>query len=376
VAAIASVDVIATGPDMPAVRYTAALPPVFTTVTFVVITDESGDTGIAAIESDSFGGFDLGPLEALRPMAPELVGLEAGAPSAIARLAASRLPTTSRPVPCAALEIATWDLLGHKAGLPLHQLLGGARDEVAAYASLAFEPDLAVLLVMVGAATAAGYRAAKLHVSGDPDIDIAQVREVRRSFPGLELMVDAEGIYDRRGAHAVGRALDDLDIRWLEAPVPDRDLDGYRRLTQLLHTPVIPAGGVITELSELGTALRSEPWSALRSQAMEGGVGHVRDVAALGRAFGLDLELISYGTTLTAATDLQLILGLGVGSYFEQPFPIEPWEFGTATPVLVVDGMVRAPAGSGLGMELDMDAIDAATLARFSTRDASQNVSR
>ena len=365
--AIVSVDVIATGPSMPDVRYTAALPSVFTTVTFVVITDESGHVGVAALESDSFGRFDLGPMEALRAMAPDLVGLNALAPSAVARLAASRLPTTSRRAPCAAIEVACWDLVAREADLSLYLLMGGARDEVPAYASLAYESDVQALLSVAGAAVAAGYRAAKIHVSGNPHEDVAHVGEVRRTFPELELMVDAEGAYDRRGAALVGRALDELEIRWLEAPLPDRDLDGYRSLSRSLHTPIIPAGGFITELSELRTALGAQPWSAVRTQTLEGGISHVRDLAALARAFGLDLELISYGTTVTQATDLHLILGLGVGSYFEHPFPIEPWEFGTSTPITVDAGKVRAPAGAGLGMELDMNAIDDATLTRFST---------
>jgi L-alanine-DL-glutamate epimerase-like enolase superfamily enzyme len=63
--------------------------------------------------------------------------------------------------------------------------------------------------------------------------------------------------------------------------------------------------------------------------------------------------------------DLQLILGLGVGSFYEQPFPTEPWEFGATAPVVVEDGRVRAPTEPGLGITLDRDAVDDATLARF-----------
>jgi L-alanine-DL-glutamate epimerase-like enolase superfamily enzyme len=98
---------------------------------------------------------------------------------------------------------------------------------------------------------------------------------------------------------------------------------------------------------------------------MEGGVEHVRDLAALARAAGLDVELCSYGTSVTQAIDLHLILGLGLGGFFEQPFPVDPWTFGTRTPVVVENGTARAPDGPGLGLELDRDAIDDATLATF-----------
>ncbi len=362
---ITRVDVVATVPPMPVVQFTEALPPVFTTVTFVIITDDSGTVGFGTIETDSFGSHDLSPLEALRPVVPALIGQDPLRPSAIAELAATRVPSGSRLVPAAGVEIACWDLLGRHARLPLYRLFGGARTEVAAYASLPFEADSRALLDLVAEVAAAGYPAAKLHVSGDPTSDVAQVTEVRNANPDLELIIDAESVYDRSGATLVGRALDDLDIRWFEAPLPDRDIDGYQELTRSLHTPVVPAGGLIDDVREIAHALKSSPWAAVRSQTLEGGVGHVRDLAALARAFSVDVQLCSYGTTVTQAIDLHLILGLGLGSYYEQPFPTQPWEFGTATPIRVDDGVVRAPAGDGLGMELDTAAIEEATVARF-----------
>jgi L-alanine-DL-glutamate epimerase-like enolase superfamily enzyme len=354
---------------MPAVQFTDALPAVHTTVTFVLVTDDSGDVGVGAVESDSFGAFDRGPLEALRAVIPALVGRDPFAPSAIAELAASRLPSASRRVPCAAIEVACWDLVGRRARLPLCQVLGGARDEVPAYASLPFESEPATLLDLLSQVSRSGYRAAKLHLSGDPVADVEAVTQARGAFPALELIVDAESVYDRREALLVGRALDRLHIRWFEAPLPDRDLDGYRELKRAITTPVVPAGGMIDDAREVARALQADAWSAVRTQTMEGGVGHVRDLAALARAFGLDLELCSYGTSLTQAIDLHLILGLGLGSYYEQPYPVEPWQFGTRTPVIVDDGTARAPDAPGLGMELDLDAIDDAALGRASTRD-------
>src|SRR3954452_16774409 len=127
---ITSVEVVAAGPRMPAGRVTDALPAVHTTVTFVLVTTEDDRVGVGAIESDSFGSFDLGPLEALRSVVPALLGHDGVQPSAMATLAASRLPSASRDVPVSAIEVASWDLMGRHAGLPLYRLLGGARDEV------------------------------------------------------------------------------------------------------------------------------------------------------------------------------------------------------------------------------------------------------
>jgi len=46
---------------------------------------------------------------------------------------------------------------------------------------------------------------------------------LRESFSGIEIMLDAEGAYDRRGAAFVGAALQEIDARWFEAPLPDQD---------------------------------------------------------------------------------------------------------------------------------------------------------
>jgi L-alanine-DL-glutamate epimerase-like enolase superfamily enzyme len=366
---ITAVEVVAAAPPSTEVRFTDALPAVHTTVTYVVLTDDTGAVGVGAVESDTFGGPDLGPLEALRPVAPSLLGLDPLRPAAVAALVASRLSSASRRVPAAAVEVACWDLLGRHAGLPLHRLLGGAREAVPAYASLPFEADLESLLALVGSAVAAGYPATKLHVSGDPATDVAAVAAVRGAFPDLGLIVDAESVYTHRGADRVGRALDHLDVLWFEAPLSDRDIAGNRRLTRSLRTPVVAAGGLIDDPRELASVLVSAPWSAVRTQTMEGGVGHVVQVAAVARAFGLDVELCSYGTTLTQVIDLQLILGLGLGQFYEQPFPTEPWAFGTTSPVDVRDGAVRAPTAPGLGVELDRSAILDASLARFGAAD-------
>jgi L-alanine-DL-glutamate epimerase-like enolase superfamily enzyme len=363
---ITGVDVIATGPPMPDVQFTDALPEVFTTVTFVVVHDDQGHAGIGAVESDSFGDFDLGPLETLRTIVPAVLGQDPLQPDAVAALALSRKPSASRAVPVAALEVACCDLVGRHAGQPLHRLLGGARDEVPAYASLPFEADPETLHALLRGAAEAGYPAVKLHVSGEPDADVTTVTDVRREHPGLEVIVDAESCYDLAGALRMGRALDELGCLWFEAPLPDRDIDGYAELTRTLQTPMVPAGGLVDDARELARILPARPWAALRTQTMEGGVAHVREFAELGRAHGLDLQLCSYGTTVTQVTDLQLILGLGLGGWYEQPFPVEPWAFGTTKPLEVVAGTARAPEGPGLGLTLDHDEIDAAALARFS----------
>lgn len=251
--------------------------------------------------------------------------------------------------------------------MPLYRLLGAAHEELPAYASLPTMPTVDAYLELVAEVIVAGYPAVKLHASGDPERDIALHQAVRAAHPELTVMHDAEGMYDRHGAERVAAALAELRTRWFEAPLPDLDLAGYRRLRDRSTIPIVPAGDGVWDLRTFADVLRDPPWDVLRSDvAFAGGITFASGLAALGTAFGLPIELVSYGHTLVQAANLHAMLGLGAASYFEQAFPLEAWEYAVQTPLRAgPDGMVRAPTEPGLGVRLDDAAVDAATIASF-----------
>ncbi len=48
--------------------------------------------------------------------------------------------------------------------------------------------------------------------------------------------------------------------------------------------------------------------------------------------------------------------------------PLEAWEYGVLTPIRAdAEGMTHLPDGAGLGIELDPEAIEAATIGSFDT---------
>src|SRR5215211_6850527 len=71
------------------------------------------------------------------------------------------------PMAISGVDIAVWDLLGQRAGLPLYRLLGGHTDRVRAYASGGFYfhgKDAAALAEEFKAAAARGYGHGKMKV--------------------------------------------------------------------------------------------------------------------------------------------------------------------------------------------------------------------
>jgi L-alanine-DL-glutamate epimerase-like enolase superfamily enzyme len=91
---------------------------------------------------------------------------------------------------------------------------------------------------------------------------------------------------------------------------------------------------------------------------------HLFDIAD---AFGLQVELTSYGQTLVQAANLHVMLAFGRTNFFERAVPSEEFEFGVTTPIAMdADGTIGALDGPGLGVELDEDAIAPDVIAQFS----------
>ena len=115
------------------------------------------------------------------------------------------------------------------------------------------------------AVPAEGYTAAKIHAWGDADRDLEAVRAARDAAgDDMALIYDAEGCLDRASAERMASALGDLGVRWFEAPLPDLDLEGYRRLVRLGGVAIVPAGDAIWDRRLMVEVLRDPPWSAMR----------------------------------------------------------------------------------------------------------------
>ena len=174
-------------------------------------------------------------------------------------------------------------------------------------------------------------------------------------------MLDAENNYDIEGATRVAAELAALEFRWFEAPLMDYDLPGYRALTALEQVPIIPSGNWIQDLPAFEHALASNCWTDARTDVTVCGgftpaQKYLQQVAAAGKR----CEVMSWGNTLISTANLHLMLGTGLCSYYEQPIPYEPYEYGMRDVIsTAADGCVTGPTGPGLGVEVDEAAVEA-----------------
>jgi L-alanine-DL-glutamate epimerase-like enolase superfamily enzyme len=365
---IARVEARALAPDVDRFRYTARSDEVFTTTTLVRITDVDGTTGVGAYDSDSFGDHDRAPIETLRSIVPRLIGLDAEDRDLVAAMLTEDGTSPFPPAVRSTIDIALWDLAARHRNEPLRATLGGSPDATSlpSYASVPLLDDETAYRESIERLTEAGYGAVKLHAWGEPGRDAALVASMRATFPGLTLMHDAEGRYDRDGAELVARACADAGARWFEAPLPDFDLEGFRGLRRSVPgVPIIAAGDAIWDRRLVADVLRDPPWDAVRFDvSFAGGPTAAVELMAVAADAGLDVELISYGHTVIQAANLHTALAFGRTTYFEQAVPPEPFEHGVVRPIRTgADGLVHAPEGPGLGVELDDPAVDHATIA-------------
>ena len=368
------VEVLALGPDLPRHAYTAHLPAPYTTSTLVKITDTDGAQGLGQFDSDSVGAFDLAPLETLRTLAPRLLGRDPL--DRVATWDEIRDHGTAPDMPGvrSALDIAQWDLVAGRSGVPLHHLIapppmGVVPTRLPAYASLPTRESPAAYADDVRRYLAEGYTAFKIHAWGDAERDLEAIRAARDvAGDDVALIYDAEGCFDRPTAEGMMPALGDLSVRWFEAPLPDLDLEGYRRLTRLGDVAIVPAGDAIWDERLMREILRDPPWSAMRFDVtFAGGITSAIRLFDVADACGMDVEVTSYGQTLVQAANLHVMLAFGRTSFFERAVPSSEFEFGVTTPITMdAAGTVGVLDAPGLGVTLDDDAIASAVLAGFS----------
>ncbi|HMB62837.1 MAG TPA: mandelate racemase/muconate lactonizing enzyme family protein [Eudoraea sp.] len=160
-----------------------------------------------------------------------------------------------------AVETALWDLAGKALGLPVYQLLGGKfRERIRVYMDTAlYQNKLPAPKDFAQSAKEAvdmGFTAVKfdLDQANDPNkYDkynwTASPAEVRRMYdqmaaareavgPDIDICADMHGRYDAPSGERVAKALEPLNMMWLEEPIPAENVEAYKKITESTSTPI------------------------------------------------------------------------------------------------------------------------------------------
>ena len=259
----------------------------------------------------------------------------------------------------AAEEIARLDLQARREGRPLAEpakdalpvnltLGGGPSDEVAAQATDGLREGYACFKVKVGL----------------PD-DAARVAAVREAVgPWPALRVDANGAWSVDEAVRAIRALEEQDLEFVEQPCGT--LEELAQVRQRVSTP-IAADEPIATPADVRKAIELEACDVVNVKlAGSGGFKPARELIRTAREAGLSAFLsstldgpwgIAAALQLAASENLSLACGLAT---------LELFQGGMAAALPAPRrGTLRVPAGPGLGVAVDDEALAEVTVERL-----------
>ena len=334
--------------------------------TYVVLrlTAESGIEGVSY-------GFSRGlPLAELvrRSIEPLLLGADALRPERVRAAAAAALAPYGHqglvPVALSTVDLALWDMIGKRAGLPLADLLGRSSDSVpitgvGGYALVGERPDPERVADDLARYIALGASAVKMTIgAATPAEDVSRVRAVRdRIGPEPLLIIDAfqsfSGLED--GLRRVA-PLAELDVAYFEDPFHEGlaplAVELGRRTGIAIGLGENRAGHrAFRELVDLGVDL-------IRCDAtVVGGVREFMAVAALASAHGRPVMTHVHPHVhvhFAAAIDGFYPGGI---EYMSPEFGLDVFPALLRTQLEIRDGRAVVPDRPGLGLDFDWDAV-------------------
>lgn len=155
---------------------------------------------------------------------------------ALARIRGNRMAKGS-------IEAAVWDLEARLLNVPLWKHLGGSHTEISSGVSIGLQETTSALIEKVRTEIERGYQRIKIKIK--PGRDVELVEAIRKEFPAVPLMVDANSAYTLADTDLLKR-LDRYNLMMIEQPLTPGDLVDHAKLQQELKTPVCLDESILT----------------------------------------------------------------------------------------------------------------------------------
>lgn len=282
----------------------------------------------------------------------------------------------------AAIEQALWDLKGRRHGLPIHEFLGGAvRERTRAYAWIGGDrPD--EVAEQAATRVAQGFSAVKLNASSQLDAigDHAAVEAVVRRVGSIRdrcgselgIALDFHGRVHRALARTLLRELEPFRLLWVEEPLAPGYEDELRAVAHVAGGTPIATGERLTSRLEVKRLLHAGTVDVLQPDVSLTGIFELEKICRMAEAYDVAVAPHCPNGPISLAASLQVgaccanvvIQEQSVGMHYHAGYGGLPrgelFDYLLDPDVLTPrDGWLARPQGPGLGIELDVAAVEA-----------------
>lgn len=268
-----------------------------------------------------------------------------------------------QPIAKAAIDLAAHDLVCKKLGITLQSWLGAKlRDRIElSYLVSAPDPDKTAAVVEQGLDE--GFRAFKVKVGHDPDVDADNVRTVLEVAKNCTVWPDANQGYTLDQALRMAKVYERLGIEVFEQPIPMADIYGMRKLLSSTALTIVldEAAMGLPYLIEL---MRREAVEGVAVKVNKvGGIHYARQLCDLARNAGL--TLIGSGlmdAPIGFAASVHLFSAFGISFPADLNGPQHLADDYLAEPLPREGQTALVPGMPGLGVKIDEKKLQALAL--------------
>ncbi len=284
------------------------------------LSDGTKGFGEAAIATHITGETIEGTIKNLKTVGENLVGRDASNYLQILGEGHERLSNNKAAL--AAIETALLDALTRQWKIPLWKFFGPKARPFSTDITIVIG-DLEETQESVKRFYAQGFRAFKVKIGRDEDLDVKRVLAVKRLAPRSEIYLDANQGYSADQTLKFLKTLQRFKVRpaLIEQPVPKNDWDGLKKITRLAGTPIC-ADESVRSISDCLRVIKEKTVNVINIKLMKTGIFHSREIATLAKAAGIKLMIGGMmETSLAMTASAHLASGLGGFDFFDLDTP-------------------------------------------------------
>lgn len=260
-----------------------------------------------------------------------------------------------------AVEGAIWDMFAKEKGVTLADALGGKKKLIDVGISIGIQNTVDALLKLIEGYVNEGYKRMKVKIK--PGWDIHVLREIRKRFPNVPLMVDANSAYTLKDIDLF-KAFDEFNLMMIEQPLAADDIIDHAKLQKEISTPICLDESIFS-YRDTRTAIELGSCQIINIKiGRVGGLTEAKRIHDLCKRHGIPvwcggmLEAgigRAHNIALTTLSNFILPGDTAGSSYY--------WEEDIINPeVIVKDGCIEVPRKSGIGFEPNIDRIKQFTI--------------